>query len=100
MYGYDIRDRFLAEAKKILDQENGRVSLPTAWALAILFICSSSQGRDRAGMMYRFTAFDMLKRMRLHQRLELTRDTEGAEEARIALRVYSRSLWGMYAFES
>jgi hypothetical protein len=65
-----------------------------------MFICSSSQGRDRAGMMYRFGAFDMLKRMRLQQRLELARETEGDEEVRETLRVYSRSLWGMYAFES
>lgn len=100
IYGFDIRDRFLDQAKKILDQENGRVSLPTVWALAILFICSSSQGRDRAGFMYRFTAYDMLKRMRLQQRLELLEEAEGDEEARVALRVYSRTLWGMYAFES
>ncbi|KAH6677869.1 hypothetical protein F5X68DRAFT_264025 [Plectosphaerella plurivora] len=98
--GFDIRDRFLNQAKKILDQENGRVSLPTVWALAILFICSASQGRDRAGIMYRFTAYDMLKRMRLQQRLELLQEAEDDEEASVAQRVYSRSLWGMYAFES
>lgn len=96
VHGVDLREKFLNEAKKILDQELGRVSLPTTWALAIMFICSSSQGRDRAGMMYRFTAFDMLKKIQLPKRHE----HESEEEAQNALRVYSRSHWGMYAFES
>ena len=96
----DLRERFLNEAKKILDQELGRISLPMIWALAIMFICSSTQGQDRAGMMYRFTAFEMLKKMRLPQRLEKLQAGDMTEEAEVASRVYSRALWGMYAFES
>lgn len=95
-----MRERFLDEAKKILDKELGRISLPMIWALAIMFVCSSTQGQDRAGMMYRFTAFEMLKKMRLPQRLEKMRAAGMTEEAELASRIYSRALWGMYAFES
>ena len=43
--------QFFDEAKKLLDLENGRASLPTVQGLTLLFTLSAFRGTDRAGMV-------------------------------------------------
>ncbi|CBF80748.1 putative C6 transcription factor [Aspergillus nidulans FGSC A4] len=45
----DLRTNFYTEAKRLLDKEEGRISLPTVQALSVLWMCNSATniGRDR-----------------------------------------------------
>ncbi|KAH7144755.1 hypothetical protein DER46DRAFT_580667 [Fusarium sp. MPI-SDFR-AT-0072] len=63
--GKSIGAQFLDEAKKLLDLENGRASLPTMQGLTLLFTLSAYQGMDRACMMYRLAAYEMFRRLHL-----------------------------------
>lgn len=49
--GKDLGTQFFDEAKKLLDLENGRASLPSVQGLALLFTLSTHIGTDRAGMV-------------------------------------------------
>ncbi|RAH67887.1 putative C6 transcription factor [Aspergillus aculeatinus CBS 121060] len=44
---------FYEEAKRLLDQEAGRITLPTVQGLGILWSCAARTGRDRQGWIYR-----------------------------------------------
>ncbi|PYH43447.1 putative C6 transcription factor [Aspergillus saccharolyticus JOP 1030-1] len=44
---------FYEEAKRLLDQEAGRITLPTVQGLGILWLCAARTGRDRQGWIYR-----------------------------------------------
>ncbi|KAF5018796.1 hypothetical protein F66182_9214 [Fusarium sp. NRRL 66182] len=48
--GKDVGVQFLDEAKKLLDLENGRATLPTVQGLTLMFTISAYRGVDRAGM--------------------------------------------------
>ncbi|KAF4979223.1 hypothetical protein FZEAL_4532 [Fusarium zealandicum] len=50
MAGKDVGGQFLDEAKKLLDLEQGLVSLPTAQGHALIFTLSDYRGVDRAGV--------------------------------------------------
>lgn len=43
------------EAKKLFELECCRTSLPTVFGLYALFFASAIMGKDRAGLMYRYT---------------------------------------------
>jgi len=47
--GSSFVDQFLDEAKRQLDLERGKASLPTAQACMLMFVCQSCLGKDRAG---------------------------------------------------
>lgn len=49
----DLSTKFLDEAKRLLDLENGRASLPTIQGLALMFALTAYRGMDRAGMASR-----------------------------------------------
>lgn len=49
-----MAQRFMDEAKKLLELECGRASLPTVFGLYMLFFVSALMGKDRAGLMYRY----------------------------------------------
>lgn len=49
--GKSVGAQFLDEAKKLLDLENGRASLPTVQGLTLMFTLSAYRGMDRAGMV-------------------------------------------------
>lgn len=100
VYNCDIRERLLEDTKKHFDEENGRASLPTAWALITMYCCYVGLGRDRAGMVYRSAAYDMLKRLRLSKRLELARRDKTPREVRELQRIFGQTHWGMYTFEA
>ncbi|RAL10264.1 putative C6 transcription factor [Aspergillus homomorphus CBS 101889] len=44
---------FYAEAKRLLDEEAGRITLPTVQGLGVLWSCAARTGRDRQGWIYR-----------------------------------------------
>ena len=96
MHGFNARDHFLKEAKRLLDRECGRRSLPTVQALLIMFACSTGMGQDRAGTMFRYTAYEMLKRLKLEMKLRALEASGNSHEKSKAL---SRALWGIYFFE-
>ncbi|KAL3478133.1 hypothetical protein BJX99DRAFT_108244 [Aspergillus californicus] len=47
------RTEFYEEAKRLLDKEEGRISLPTVQGLGVLWMCASITGRDRQGWISR-----------------------------------------------
>lgn len=49
--GKDVATQFLDDAKKLLDSEKGRASIPTVQGLLLLFTMSAYRGADRAGMV-------------------------------------------------
>ncbi|PLN86437.1 C6 transcription factor [Aspergillus taichungensis] len=44
---------FYEEAKRLLEQEQGRITLPTVQGLGVLWTCASLTRRDRQGWIYR-----------------------------------------------
>jgi hypothetical protein len=88
---------FLAESKKLLDLEGGRASIPTIQGLYSLFIVSCCSGTDRAGSMYRYATFEMVKRMKLEKKYAKLSD-KIPSEAREKL-VIAKTLWGLFCFE-
>jgi len=89
--------QFLDEAKRFLELEAGRESLPTVQGLALIFTVSAYQGVDRAGSIYRYTAYDMLRRMQLEKRFAKLKDNVPSQlRDKIAI---SRALWGLFCFE-
>jgi hypothetical protein len=95
--GTSISDRLFDEAKKLLDLESGRPSLPTVQALALLFLGSAYLGRDRAGQMYRYAAFEMLKRLQLDKKFARLNPDDPLESQ--DQRLISKALWGLFCFE-
>ena len=58
---------FSTEAKRLLDSEDGRRSLPAVQGLLIMYAYSTGIGKDRGGMMFRYAAYDMLNRLDLEE---------------------------------
>lgn len=93
----NMAERFFEEAKALLEREQGRATLPTVQALAIMYYVETGLGRDRASQLYRFAAFTMLSRLRLERRFEgLNENDPGVAKERRAI---SRALWGLYVQE-
>ncbi|ROT35895.1 hypothetical protein SODALDRAFT_53529 [Sodiomyces alkalinus F11] len=94
----NMAERFFEEAKSLLDREQGRSSLPTAQALAIMYFVEAGLGRDRASQLYRFAALAMISRLGLERRFTaLNENDPGVSKERRAI---SRALWGLYLQES
>ncbi|KAK3939608.1 nitrogen assimilation transcription factor nirA, partial [Diplogelasinospora grovesii] len=93
----DIGSRFLAEAKKHLDLEGVKASLPTVQGLYLLFLVSCCEGTNRAGSMYRFASCEMLYRMRPEKLFAQLRQHIAAEAER--KRALSKTSWGLFNFE-
>jgi len=90
-------ERFLSESKKLLELEAGVETLPTVQACCLIYLTSALLGRDRAGLMYRYTAYGMLRRLRLEFKFSRLRD-DYPEEAQTR-RILSKILWGFFCFE-
>ncbi|KAI9709461.1 MAG: hypothetical protein M1820_003221 [Bogoriella megaspora] len=93
----DLRAKFYAEAKKLFDLDQS-ASVTNVQGLWILFMFSCGAGTDRAGSMYRFAAYQMLKQMRLRIRYSKLRD-DVAEQA-LEKRAIAKLYWGIFSFES
>ncbi|KAI9676603.1 MAG: hypothetical protein M1822_008317 [Bathelium mastoideum] len=93
----DFRARFYADAKKHFDLDQS-ASITNVQGLWLLFTFSCAAGTDRAGSMYRFAAYEMLKRMRLKSKYSKLRDDvpEQALEKKAIAKLY----WGIFSFES
>ena len=92
--GGTIRIRFYDEARKLLDNEAGKPSIPSAQALYILYMYSTSAAMDRAEYVYRMAACEMFKRLRLGMSLsKVQRDDKQAR------RTLSRNAWGFFCLE-
>ncbi|KAL1868057.1 hypothetical protein Daus18300_006038 [Diaporthe australafricana] len=96
--GCDMVERFMDEAKKLFELECGRTSLPTVLGLYALFFASAMMGKDRAGMMYRYTAQHMLKQLRLDRRFDQLDETQ--PDQALEREMISRALWGLFTAES
>lgn len=97
---FDVGQRFLEEARFLLEIECGRRSLTTVQALLVIYACYVSQGKDRGGILYRHMAYDMLSHLRakLETSPTNTKMAEGRDTARYG-KAMSRTLWGIYCFE-
>jgi hypothetical protein len=92
----DAAEHFYTEAKRLFDCENGRRSLPTVQGLLIIFTYSTVMGKDRAGMMFRHTAYKMLQQLDLEENFRSNTDVRHNYREQKA---FSRALWGIYCFE-
>ncbi|KAK7418274.1 hypothetical protein QQX98_004059 [Neonectria punicea] len=94
----NLSQRFLQEAKMFLDREKGRASIPTVQGLIFMYLATALGGSDRAARVYRFTAYTMLRRLRLEERFHdlKTREPSNVQERR----VISSALWGLFTIES
>ncbi|KAF1808291.1 hypothetical protein P152DRAFT_225896 [Eremomyces bilateralis CBS 781.70] len=95
--GKDTREAFFDEAKKLLDMEDGSECLSTVLGLAVLLVYAMYTGRDRLGSVYRYMAFDMLKRLKLEERFRSLGDTEAEMVGR---RIISKALWGLHLLDT
>ncbi|KAK7430954.1 hypothetical protein QQZ08_002483 [Neonectria magnoliae] len=93
----NLSQRFLQEAKMFLDREKGRASIPTVQGLIFMYLATALGGSDRAARVYRFTAYTMLRRLRLEERFHHLKASEpsNAQERR----VISSALWGLFTIE-
>jgi predicted fused transcriptional regulator/phosphomethylpyrimidine kinase len=96
MQGVDAAEHFDAEAKRLFDCENGRRSLPAVQGLLIMFTYSTVMGKDRAGMMFRHTAYRMLDQLDLEENF---RNVTNLRYNHKEQKAFSRALWGIYCFE-
>jgi hypothetical protein len=93
----NMAECFLDEAKKQLEIESCRASIPTLQALCLMYLTSALLGRDRAGIMYRFAAYEMLKRLNLERKFARL-DPSDLEVAEMRM-ILSKLLWGLFCFE-
>ncbi|KAI0104632.1 putative C6 transcription factor [Nemania sp. FL0031] len=92
----DIREQFLAEAKKQYDHK--LPTLPTIQGLWIMFAISYMKGEDRNGSLYRFASYGMLKRSKISEVFSSLTET-GPEDAS-KKRAVSKTIWGLFCLES
>lgn len=93
MSAYDLIKAFDAEARRHLDHVRENPSLATVQGLLIMFVVSCYLGQDKAGVIYRHLGYDMLDRLYIENRLEITRDP-------LAKQAYCKAQWGIYCYES
>lgn len=94
----DLTERFLDEAKSLLDREQGRASIPTAQALMIMFLTIMCLGKDRAGRIYRHYALEMILRLKIEAKYTALLE-EGRDDPR-ERGLLAKALWGLFVFES
>lgn len=90
-----MREEFLAEAKKQYDPRPP--TIPTIQGLWIMFAIASLKGEDRAGSLYRFAAYGMLKRARVNHTFSALTDDD--PESALRRRAISKTVWAMFSLE-
>ncbi|KAL4894869.1 hypothetical protein BDV59DRAFT_175146 [Aspergillus ambiguus] len=84
---------FYDEAKRLLDKEEGRITLPTVQGLGILWACASMTGRDRQGWIYRSQlAYAVQELAQKHSFLASKADDDTLR----TVRVIHNTLWGLF----
>ncbi|RKL02913.1 hypothetical protein BFJ68_g11702 [Fusarium oxysporum] len=98
MTGRNLSDCFLAEAKSHFESEQGRPSIPTVQGLLLIYLTMTAMGKDRAGLIYRLTAYEMLKQLRLEARYKAAKNNVPPQTHDMML--ISKTLWGIFLLES
>lgn len=90
----NLREAFHQEARKQFDLEYGKTSLATALAAYTICLYFSYLGKDRAGTLFRFTAYEMLKRIKLGRNI-----WSGQSQIDGYQRAASTAAWGLFCQE-
>ncbi|KAG4255551.1 hypothetical protein FPRO04_08496 [Fusarium proliferatum] len=98
MTGRNLSEAFLAEAKSHFESEQGRPSIPTVQGLLLIYLTMAATGKDRAGLIYRLTAYEMLKQLRLEARYKTAKNNVPPQTHDMMLT--SKTLWGIFLLES
>jgi hypothetical protein len=61
-----------------------------------MFAYTCGMGRDRAGTIFRYTAYEMLNRLKLETGF---REAASVSYDHVEQKALSRALWGIYCFE-
>ena len=80
-----------------MELEGVKASLPTVQALEMMFTKAAYIGTDRAGMLYRSAAWEMLKQLDLEKKFELLQDS--TPSVLREKRAISKTVWGVFNFE-
>lgn len=91
-------ERYLNECQKLLELEGATETLPTIQALCLMYLTSALLGKDRVGLVYRYTAYEILRRERLEEKLSRL-DNQVPEGLRTK-EILSKALWGFFCFEA
>ncbi|KAF5623496.1 Nit-4-like protein [Fusarium sp. NRRL 25303] len=97
MTGCNLSEVFLAEAKSHFESEQGRISIPTVQGLLLIYLTMTAMGKDRAGLIYRLTAYEMLKQLRLEARYKAAKNNVPPQTHDMMLT--SKTLWGIFLLE-
>ncbi|KAF5234649.1 hypothetical protein FANTH_12001 [Fusarium anthophilum] len=97
MTGRNLSESFLAEAKSHFESEQGRPSIPTVQGLLLIYLTMAAAGKDRAGLIYRLTAYEMLKQLRLEARYKAAKNDVPPQTHDMMLT--SKTLWGIFLLE-
>lgn len=89
-----LRQQFFDEARKLFDNARGKASLTTVQSLLILYLFCNGEGMDRAGLVYRLSATEMFKRLRLGTHLPAWANAQEQHK-----RAFNRNAWGCFALE-
>lgn len=90
--GKDLCGLFDAEARRHLENDLNKPSLPTAQGSIIMFMASAYFGRDRAGALYRRLGYDMLDSLSIPT--DHVHMTDVEEKT-----AYCKAVWGAYCYE-
>ncbi|KAI7764089.1 hypothetical protein LZL87_006471 [Fusarium oxysporum] len=97
MTGQNLSECFLAEAKSHFESEQGRPSIPTVQGLLLIYLTMAATGKDRAGLIYRLTSYEMLKQLRLEARYKAAKNNVPPQTHDMML--VSKTLWGIFLLE-
>jgi len=94
-----LSDLFFDEARRHLDREEGKASVPSIQALCVMFLYCMGVGKDRLGQIYRYACCDMYKRMKAGTKFpkDLNALTTTFAKHR---QLFSRFSWGVVHFET
>ena len=98
MTGQSTTEKFLDEAKMLIDREQGRVSIPAVQGLMLMYVTTTCLGRDRVGRMCRQIALDMVRRLQLETRY--TSGIMGTTTPDQDKGLISKALWGLFLLET
>ncbi|THC94082.1 hypothetical protein EYZ11_006452 [Aspergillus tanneri] len=84
---------FYDEAKRLLDKEEGRISLPTVQGLGVLWSCSLMTGRDRQGWIFRSQLAYSVQELAQNESVQAP---EADENAFRMAGVISHAHWGLF----
>jgi hypothetical protein len=93
-----LSELFFDEARRHLDREEGKASVPTVQALCVMFLYCMGVGKDRLGQIYRYACCEMYKRMRAGTKFP--KDIASTATSSKHRQLFSRFSWGVVHFET